>query len=75
MALNSVLSLGYYAPVVNQLYQRDQSALVQTGKSVPLTMKIPLVILTLAIIVLGFYPVLLQWFYNLAGSSIMTLFS
>jgi proton-translocating NADH-quinone oxidoreductase chain N len=75
MALNSVLSLGYYAPVVNQLYQRDQSALVQTGKSVPLTMKIPLVILTLATIVLGFYPVLLQWFYNLAGSSIMTLFS
>lgn len=75
MALNSVLSLGYYAPVVNQLYQREPSEAVKNGKSVPLSMRIPLVLLTLAIIVVGFYPVLLQWFYNLAGSSIMALFS
>jgi len=75
MALNSVLSLGYYAPIVNQLYQRDQSQLVIAGKRVPLTMKVPLVILSIGIIILGFYPVLLSWFYELAGSTFMALFS
>lgn len=75
MALNSVLSLGYYAPIVNLLYQRDQSQLVLAGKRVPLIMKVPLVILTIGIIVLGFYPVLLSWFYELAGSTFMALFS
>ncbi len=74
MALNSVLSLGYYAPVINQLYQREQSTLVLVGKKTPLSMKVPLVLLTLTIIVLGFYPVLLKWVYTFAGSSFMSLF-
>ncbi len=75
MALNSVLSLGYYAPVINQLYQREQSPLVLAGKRSSLSMKIPLVLLTLAVIVLGFYPVLFKWFYSIAGSTFMALFS
>ncbi|MEJ5202313.1 MAG: proton-conducting transporter membrane subunit [Anaerolineales bacterium] len=60
-ALNSVLSLGYYAPLVNRMYRLRPSAAVENGAAVPKTMVVPLVVLTLLIVVLGFYPSLLNW--------------
>lgn len=60
-ALNSVLSLGYYAPLVNRMYRLQPSEAVENGGAVPRTMAVPLVVLTLFIVVLGFYPSLLNW--------------
>jgi formate hydrogenlyase subunit 3/multisubunit Na+/H+ antiporter MnhD subunit len=44
-ALNSVLSLAYYAPLVNTLYRQEPSAAVIGGARVPLAMAAPLVVL------------------------------
>ncbi len=59
-ALNSVLSLAYYAPLVNRLY-RNQCAGEEKG-DVPIswTLLAPLVLMTLAVIIIGFYPALLN---------------
>ena len=55
-AINSVLSLAYYAPLVNRMYRLEPSEAVSTGKSISWVMILPLVILTLAIIVIGVWP-------------------
>ena len=74
MALNSVLSLGYYAPLVNRIYRRESSEVVNSGKSISISMSIPLVILTLAIAVLGFWPSLVTWLTNPAAASLLAVF-
>ncbi|MFZ6029506.1 MAG: complex I subunit 5 family protein [Chloroflexota bacterium] len=55
-ALNSVLSLGYYAPLVNKMYRKQPGEAVQQGNPIPARLVIPLVMLTLAVIILGFWP-------------------
>jgi proton-translocating NADH-quinone oxidoreductase chain N len=55
-ALNSVFSLAYYAPVVNAAYRHHASQVVLRGQTVPLSMTVPLVVLSGAIIVLGVWP-------------------
>jgi proton-translocating NADH-quinone oxidoreductase chain N len=60
-ALNSALSLAYYAPLVNAMYRLEPSAIIQKGKPAPLAMTIPLVVLALAILVLGVWPSLMDW--------------
>lgn len=57
-ALNSVLSLGYYAPLVSRLYRRVPGPAVQAGGEMPRSMQIPLVILMLGVIILGLFPFL-----------------
>jgi formate hydrogenlyase subunit 3/multisubunit Na+/H+ antiporter MnhD subunit len=57
-ALNSVLSLGYYAPLVNRLYRRERGALVANGRAIPLSMTAPLLLLAAAVVVLGVLPML-----------------
>jgi formate hydrogenlyase subunit 3/multisubunit Na+/H+ antiporter MnhD subunit len=74
MALNSVLSLAYYAPLVNRLYRREPSAIVLTGKRLSWTMQLPLMILAAAIVVLGCWPSLLDWLTGPAASSLMASF-
>jgi proton-translocating NADH-quinone oxidoreductase chain N len=74
MALNSVLSLAYYAPLVNRLYQRKMSDVVESGAAVPLSMSVPLALLALATLVIGFYPAILQPIYQLAGKNLLALF-
>jgi proton-translocating NADH-quinone oxidoreductase chain N len=59
-AVNSVLSLGYYAPLVNRMYRHQPAAGVLTGKALPIGMTIPLLILTLAVLLLGFWPTLVE---------------
>ncbi|MEP7133434.1 MAG: proton-conducting transporter membrane subunit [Chloroflexota bacterium] len=73
-ALNSVLSLGYYAPIVNMLYRQKISDVVQQGEVIPLAMKIPLMLLTLSIVVIGLWPSLMSWLTEPAGQTILFIF-
>lgn len=73
-ALNSVLSLAYYAPVVNMLYRRNMGNVVQGGARVPVAMSIPLVIFALAIVLLGFVPSLMNWLTEPAAQTLLVMF-
>ena len=74
MGLNSVLSLGYYAPMVNRIYRQKTAAIVETGKPIPASMTIPLIVLTLSIALLGVWPSLVSFITNSAASSLLTIF-
>jgi proton-translocating NADH-quinone oxidoreductase chain N len=59
VGLNSVLSLGYYAPIVNCLFKREQSEVVAAAEArMPWAMSLPIVILSLAVILIGVWPML-----------------
>jgi len=73
-ALNSVLSLGYYAPLVNALYRQKPSLAVQEGLAAPAALNLPLVILSLAVIALGFWPGLISWLTGPGASAILSMF-
>jgi formate hydrogenlyase subunit 3/multisubunit Na+/H+ antiporter MnhD subunit len=73
-ALNSVLSLAYYAPVVNMLYRRELGDVVERGAPVPLAMQVPLVMLALAIVVIGLWPALMNWLTEPAAQAILSMF-
>ena len=69
VGLNSVLSLGYYVPVINRLYRLQQSDIVTAGKSISGVMYLPMILLTVFIIALGVWPALGNFFtYNAAAS-------
>jgi formate hydrogenlyase subunit 3/multisubunit Na+/H+ antiporter MnhD subunit len=70
-ALNSVLSLAYYAPLVNALYRHEPSPAVATGRPMPALMSIPLTLLSLAIIVVGVWPGLVTWITMPAGQALV----
>lgn len=72
--LNSVLSLGYYAPLVNRMYRKEPSEVVLAGKPVSAVMALPLLLLSLAVVVLGFWPSLMSWLTAPAASSLLTIF-
>jgi proton-translocating NADH-quinone oxidoreductase chain N len=73
-ALNSVLSLGYYAPLVNAMYRLEPTEVVKAGLPVPLSMSIPLVVLVVVIVVLGVYPSLANPLTVPAGASLLSIF-
>ncbi|HLF28916.1 MAG TPA: complex I subunit 5 family protein [Anaerolineae bacterium] len=73
-ALNSVLSLAYYAPLVNAVYRQQPSDAVQHGQPLPVMMSVPLVVLGLAVIAIGIWPGLLQWLTGPAGAAVLTAF-
>ncbi|MCC7449474.1 MAG: hypothetical protein IT324_18790 [Anaerolineae bacterium] len=73
-ALNSVLSLAYYAPLVNALYREKPSAAVKQGEPIPVLMGAPLVVLALATVVIGVMPGLLNWLTGPAGAAILAAF-
>ncbi len=71
-ALNSVLSLGYYAPLINKMYRKAPSAVIENGPdSLPLSMLVPLGLMALAIVVIGLWPVLLDWLSMPSGLALM----
>ncbi|HET6485442.1 MAG TPA: proton-conducting transporter membrane subunit, partial [Spirochaetia bacterium] len=72
--LNSLLSLGYYAPIVNIMYRHKPSAIVTEGARVPPAMAIPLVVLILAVLVLGLWPSLADPLTAPAGQAVLGLF-
>ncbi len=74
MALNSVLSLAYYAPLVNMMYRKTPSAQVLAGKSLSFAITLPLLVMMLAVIVLGFMPQLMDWITIPAAQTLMTMF-
>jgi NADH:ubiquinone oxidoreductase subunit 2 (subunit N) len=74
-ALNSVLSLGYYAPLVNRLYRREPSKEVLSGKPVSNWMAAPIIILIAGVVILGFWPGLVQGFLSPAAGVLVNLFT
>jgi proton-translocating NADH-quinone oxidoreductase chain N len=74
MALNSVLSLGYYAPLVNMMYRKEPSAQVLAGKPMTWTISLTLVLMALLVILLGFVPGLMDWFTIPAGQRLIEMF-
>jgi proton-translocating NADH-quinone oxidoreductase chain N len=73
-ALNSVLSLAYYAPLVNAMYRQEPGEAVQRGAQVSWLMGLPLVVLGLAVVVLGVMPTLAAWLTSPAGAALMAAF-
>jgi proton-translocating NADH-quinone oxidoreductase chain N len=73
-ALNSVLSLAYYAPVMNMLYRHEMGEVVEHGAPVPLTMRIPLGILALAILIMGLWPSMMNWLTEPAAQVVLSMF-
>jgi len=73
-ALNSVLSLGYYAPLVNRIYRLEPSKAVQEGKKMPVAFSIVILVLAAAVVVLGIWPNLITVITQPAGASLMALF-
>ncbi len=74
MGLNSVLSLGYYAPLVNRMYRTQPSDIVMEGKPVSWLMTLPLILLAFGTVVLGFYPALLNWLTKPAALALFQTF-
>jgi len=73
-AVNSVISLAYYAPLVNALYRMEPSERVQAGSPIPLSMHLPLVVLTIAVVAIGLWPSLMSWLTVPAGEALLKAF-
>ena len=74
-ALNSVLSLGYYAPLVNRMYRREPGRLVAAGRALPAAIVAPLLLLAGAIVVLGVLPFLAGWLTIPAAADLLSAFA
>lgn len=72
-AFNSVLSLGYYAPLINRMYRRQPSEIVQEGTSIPFLIQLPLIILCVLVVLIGFFPTLLNWLTLPAGQTLFAI--
>jgi formate hydrogenlyase subunit 3/multisubunit Na+/H+ antiporter MnhD subunit len=73
-ALNSVLSLAYYAPLVNSVYRRQTSDVVVQGTRMPRTMSVPLIVLVCTVIAVGIWPSMMDWLTVPAGQAVAALF-
>lgn len=74
-ALNSVLSLAYYAPLINRLYRREQTTIVSNGRAIPIAMSLPIIVLTAGILVLGILPLLAGWLTIPAANDLLAAFA
>ncbi len=72
-ALNSVLSLGYYAPMVNRLYRKQPAEVVAAGNPATRGMSFTLVALSLGVILFGFWPSLAGWLTNPAAQTLLAM--
>jgi len=72
--LNSVLSLGYYAPLVNRMYRREAGEIVATGKPVPFRIALVLVVLCIPVVVFGFWPSLANPLTEPAARAVLAAF-
>ncbi|NIM94421.1 MAG: hypothetical protein GTO18_12030 [Anaerolineales bacterium] len=73
-ALNSVLSLAYYAPLVNVVYRKQPSRAILGGSRVPIGMSLSLVMLAVSVLVIGVWPSVLNWLTMPAGSALLAAF-
>jgi formate hydrogenlyase subunit 3/multisubunit Na+/H+ antiporter MnhD subunit len=74
VGLNSVLSLAYYAPMINRMYRREISEVVQRGQSIPWTMVVPMVVLALAILVIGVWPNSVSFLTQTSANTLLYFF-
>lgn len=74
MALNSVLSLAYYAPLVNMMYRSSPSQAVTAGKPISLAISLPILLMALAVILLGFFPHVMNWITQPAAQHLLAAF-
>lgn len=74
MALNSVLSLAYYAPLVNMMYRGSPSQAVIAGKPISMAISLPILLMALAVILLGFFPYAMNWITQLAAQHLLAAF-
>jgi proton-translocating NADH-quinone oxidoreductase chain N len=70
-ALNSVLSLAYYAPLVNAMYRHQPSPEVQNGASLRWELVVPVVVMAVAVVILGVAPSLAAGLSDSAASALM----
>lgn len=73
-AINSVLSLGYYAPLVNRIYRHKPNEIVLQGSRIPAAMIISMSVACIVIIVLGFWPSLLNCLFDPAAANLLAAF-
>jgi multicomponent Na+:H+ antiporter subunit D len=73
-AANSVLSLAYYAPLVNAVYREQASAAVRAGRPLPIAIRAPLLVLALLVVALGVWPGLAAWLTEPASTVVMAAF-
>jgi len=73
--LNSLLSLGYYAPLVSTMYRNEPSPAVVGGNRVPVAMVVPLVLLALVVVAFGVWPALAGGLTVPAGQVVLDIFS
>ena len=74
MAFNSVLSLAYYAPIVNRLFKRETSEVVTQGAPISWMMTVPVIVLTLVIIIIGVWPSIMSFVNYAAGRNLLYFF-
>lgn len=74
MALNSVLSLAYYAPLVNMMYRGSPSQAVIAGKPISMAISLPILLMALAVILLGFFPHAMNWITQPAAQHLLAAF-
>jgi proton-translocating NADH-quinone oxidoreductase chain N len=70
-ALNSVLSLAYYAPLVNAVYRHEPSPRVRQGGAMPAALQLPLAVLALLVVALGLWPGLVSGLTAPAGAVLL----
>lgn len=71
---NSLLSLAYYLPLITTLYFEQASNQGQQKHPLSFTMRVPLMILGMGVVVIGIVPGLVSWLTEPAGAAIATLF-
>jgi formate hydrogenlyase subunit 3/multisubunit Na+/H+ antiporter MnhD subunit len=60
--------------MINALYRLEPSETVVKGNKMPGTMKIPLVVLAILVIVIGLWPGLMNWLTIPAGNALVNMF-
>jgi len=73
-ALNSLLSLGYYLPLVNRLYRNTLAPGLVDARPLPMAMTAPLALLALLLLLFGLFPNLLDNLTGAAGQTLMLMF-
>ena len=73
-ALNSVFSLAYYAPLINNIYRHEQSDAVRLGSKLPAVINLPLIGMAVAVVVIGIWPSIMNWLTYPAGAALLAAF-
>lgn len=70
-AFNSVLSLGYYLPIINALFRPEVR---RPQRRLPVAMRVPILVLSGALILIGLYPTLVDGVVIPAARALQALF-